>query len=747
MSRLRRFGAACRRALLFSLRWTLRLTLVLLVVGGIAAAGGAWYINTQILSELPEDLGQLASWRPPTACQIVDRDGKLLDTFWVERRFPAEHDKLPPHVWQAFIASEDGSFFEHPGVDAMGILRALVVNYKAGQTVQGGSTLTQQVVKNTLLTPERSLRRKIKEAVLALRLERELSKQQILALYLDLVYLGSGNYGVEAAARDYFGVHAHELDVAQAALLAGLVPAPSRMSPRFDRTEALRRRSLVIRRMVDEGYLDAVDAIAWDDAPLRLATPQRGPKGPRAGYLTAARRDIRASFGPGAATSGLRVTVPLEPEVQAAAEIAAKEAIEAHLERNGPRVLRGRAAELPPDPEEPCFTAQLDLRQRQVRTATRSWPFDGRLLDSRVHDDRTGAIGNLRGLVRGGELIGVCEVDGAITLDARPWAESSVVVIEHATGQVVALAGGNDSELEGFVRGLQARRQPGSSFKAYVYAQALIDGLTPVDTVVDSPISMPGGNGKMWSPKNYGGGYAGSMSLTRALASSSNTVAVRLTLKSGTKTVADLARRMGISTPLRTDPTIALGSSEVTPLDQASAYATIGRLGRYLPPTWIASASSADGTDLTPRREGEQVLPEGVAYELIQMLQAVVRSGTGRAADVDGLEIAGKTGTTNDNIDAWFVGLTPRYTIAVWVGTDATYSLGAKETGGRAAAPAFKKVAESLPEGPARFPVPDDVVLIPIDGELVGLRRSHVPDRLLSAPMTLGPLRPLRSGR
>ena len=727
------------------LRFTLQLAIMVTAIGLVLGVAFGVYLKTEILTELPEDLGDLAVYRPPTACEIVDSDGNLLDTFWVERRYPAEHDQLPDHVWQAFVASEDGSFFDHPGVDAMGILRALVVNAKAGHTVQGGSTLTQQVVKNTLLTPERSLKRKIKEAVLALRLERELTKDQILALYLDLVYLGSGNYGVEAAARDYFGVSARELDVAQAALLAGLVPAPSRMSPRADRAEALRRRSLVLRRMVEEGYIDAVDAIAWDDAPLRLATPKRGPKGPLAGYLTAARRDIRATFGEGAATSGLRVQVPLLPKVQQAAQEAARTAIEQHTERNGPRVIRARSGETPADPTEPCFVAQVDLRKGLLRTETRTWPLTRGLLDRRAHDERSAQASILRNQLRGGELLGVCEADGALTLDERPWAESSVVVIEHATGHVVALAGGNDTELEGFVRGLQARRQPGSSFKPYVYAQALIDGKSSIDTVVDAPIAMPGGNGKIWSPKNYGGGYAGAMSMSRALAVSINTIAVRLALQSGPDRVAALARAMGVTTPLRVDPTMALGSSEVTPLDQASGYATIGRLGTYLSPTWIVRATSPEGADRTPGRLPKRVMPAGVAYELTQMLMAVVRSGTGRAADVDGLDVAGKTGTTNDNVDAWFVGLTPEYTIAVWVGTDATYTLGDKETGGRAAAPAFKKVAESLPAGRTTFAVPDDVVRVPHEGNTIGLRRSHVPTQVLTAPLPLGPLRPLRA--
>jgi len=724
-------------------------TLLVVLLIGIPAGWWAKRELDRITADLPTDLSGLATWHLPTACRLLDSDGRVLDTFYVERRFPADHDRLPPHVWQAFVASEDGSFFDHPGVDVVGILRALVVNARAGHTVQGGSTLTQQVVKNTLLTNERSLERKVREAVLALRLERELDKQQILALYLDLVYLGSNNYGIEAAAQDYFGVHAHELSLPQAALLAGLVPAPSRMSPRVDPDEALRRRGLVLRRMLDEGFIDANDVVFATEAPLVLARRGSGQEArPDAGYLTAARREVRTVFGPGAAAEGLDVVVPLDRTLQAVAEEAAHDAVVAHLERNGPRLLRSRGAPAPPpDPESPCFPVSVDPRRRQLSTATRTWSPPRSFWQRPAHDPELGIRRTLAEVVRPGDHIDVCEGIDELVPVTEPWAQAAIVVIDNPTGEVVALAGSAPVPLEGFVPALQARRQPGSSFKPYVYGAALTSGLTQVSKVVDAPLALPAGGGKVWSPKNYGGGYSGSMSLATALAVSSNTVAVRLMQRTGPDPVITLARDLGVRSPIRErNLTIALGTSEVTPLDQAAGYSSIARLGEHVRPTWIRRASSTSGgvaVDRTPDRPRTRALDPGTSYELLQMMQEVVRRGSGRAARLDGIPVAGKTGTTNDNVDAWFVGITPDHTIAVWVGTDTNRSLGAKETGGRAAAPAFRAVAEALPGGRTDWPVPDDVVLLTSEGRTVGLRRTHVPPDLLPARVAPGPLPPL----
>lgn len=726
-------------------------------VSALVAAAWGWFDRT-VLSDLPTDLADLRHYRPLTACEIADRDGNTVDSFYLERRFWVDLDTLPDHVWQSFIAAEDQHFFEHPGIDLLGITRAGVANFRSGAKTQGGSTLTQQLVKNLLLSPEKSYVRKLKEIVLSWRLERELTKREILQLYVNFVFLGSGNYGVEAAARDYFGRPAKDLDPGEAALLAGLVPAPSRYSPRRDPEIARWRRSLVLGRMVDEGWLDPVDAIDYDDAPV-LAVERGGGEvlGDATAYVTLVRREIRRLFGPDEPfTRGMRILTGYDPAVQHVAVAATEAATRKHLERQGPRAVLDRAyrGDDPPDPVDACFVARVprDKDFGRLRTATRTWTLRPKDHWANVFDERAGRPAPLHQQVWGGELLAVCrEGDGdAVTLDRRPWAQSAAAVVENATGRIVAITGGSDVTLEGFVRGAQARRQPGSSFKPYVYGSALAHGRTQLDAVVDGPLYLPAGGGKVWSPKNYGGGYAGKVTLRRAIASSLNTVAVRLALEVGPAEIARVARSLGVKTPLRTDLTMALGSSEVTPLDQAMAYSSIARLGVPIEPVWIGKVLDGEGevlgeaggpmrseggtTRILPGAPGKRVLEPGVAYELLDMLREVVRAGTARRAWVEGYDRAGKTGTTNNCVDAWFVGTTPLYTVAVWVGTDGTGTLGESETGGRAALPAWIEIVDALPDQKGlQFPVPDDAVRVRTASGVLGFVRGNVPRDALPA--------------
>jgi penicillin-binding protein 1A len=740
-----RFGRAVTTSLLGTL----------VATSALVAAAWGWF-DQAILSDLPTDLSDLRTFRPLTACEIADKDGAVVDSFYLERRFWVELDSLPDHVWQSFIAAEDQHFFEHPGIDLIGITRAVLANFRSGDKTQGGSTLTQQLVKNLLLSPEKSYVRKIKEIVLSWRLERELTKREILQLYVNFVFLGSGNYGVEAAARDYFGRPAKDLDAGEAALLAGLVPAPSRYSPRRDPEIAKWRRSLVLGRMVDEGWIDPVDAIDYDDAPV-LSTERGGGevRGDATAYVTMVRREIRRLFGPDEPfTRGMRIVTAYDPAVQRAAIEATDRAMSDHLERQGPRAVLDRAyqGDAPPDPIEPCFVARVPRGKDlgALETATRTWVLRSPDRSASVFDERQGMPRPLGSQVWGGELLAVCrDGDGdAVVLDRRPWAQSAAVVVENATGAIVAITGGSDVTLEGFVRGAQARRQPGSSFKPYVYGTALAHGRTQLDTVIDAPLFLPAGGGKVWSPKNYGGGFAGAVTLRRAMASSLNTVAVRLALEVGPAEIARVAKGLGVKTPLRTDLTMALGSSEVTPLDQAMGYAALARLGVPVEPVWISRVEDGTGevvgraggpmllesgtTRILPGAPGARVLPAGVAYELVDVLREVVRAGTARRAWVEGYDRAGKTGTTNNCVDAWFVGTTPRYTVAVWVGTDGTGTLGERETGGKAALPAWISIVDALPDQQGlQFPVPDDAVRVQTSSGLLGFVRGEVPDEAL----------------
>jgi penicillin-binding protein 1A len=774
------------------LRWGARglaLGAVLLLLGG---GIGYYWLYVNILSDLPSDLATYRDYRPPTTCRVYASNGDLVDEFYVERRTWVDIDSLPPHVWQAFVSAEDRRFFEHPGVDLLGILRAVEINFQAGGASQGGSTITQQLVKNLITGDERSLRRKLKEAILAYRLERELSKMEILQLYINYVFLGSGNYGIEAAAEDYYGVPAKELDPGQAALIAGLIPAPSRYSPRRNPDMAREKRAAVLRAMVDEGYVDPIDAIDYASDPVLYTPKGRGASTNVAtAYVTLVRREIRRVVGEETAfREGLSVYTPLDLDLQEVAVGAVEDAVEAHEKRQGIRPVSGHLAPTEfagfltrgeglradgsgsfhaPRPKD-CFPAVIgyELDLHALRAGPFSFPMSQAALDTPVFTGQESGPKPFRKTLTGGEVVQVCLDDyGALELDARPWAVGAAVVVENATGRILALTSGPDTQIEGFVRAAQARRQPGSSFKPYVYSTALRDGRTQLDIVQDAPIFLPGGNGKMWSPKNYGGGYAGSIQLRQALARSLNTVSVRLALASGPAEIAQLAHAMGVQTPLRTDITIALGSSEVTPLDQAMGYATLARMGVPVDPVYIDRLEDVDGRIVGSRggpitlpeespRDGsfqsevahadhvigflpggpkQRVLPAGTAYEMVDMMREVVRAGTARKAYKPGFDRGGKTGTTNDYVDAWFVGITPRWTIAVWIGTDGTQTLGDSETGGRTALPAWVAIADALPsqEGET-FAIPDEAILVKSGDRWVGIDRGRVPSAVLKTP-------------
>jgi penicillin-binding protein 1A len=766
---LRFLGRALVRAL--------RVSFLLFV---IALAAGTWayfWLQANVLSSLPNDLSSFRSYRPPTACRVYAQDGSILDQFYIERRIWVPLADLPPHVWQAFIAAEDRRFLDHPGVDVWGIVRAFVRNVESGTISEGGSTITQQLVKNLIVGKQRSYKRKMAEAVLAVRLENQLSKMEILELYVNYVALGSGNYGVEAASQDYFGVSARDLDASQAAMLAGLVPAPSRYSPRVNPEAARQRRSLVLDTMVDAGFLATHAAHLAEDEPLLVPHEAGMHRAAAAAYATEVRREVRRVVGADIPfKAGLQVFTPMNPDVQQATEAAVRAAVEALQEREGRQgaiahvepgdldAFLKRAPGLARDPitfevrppnKGDCFSAAVGKSGRpdDLLAGDAAYVLDKADWELRVRatSDKEHA-GPLKQKIQAGDVLRVCYTGGrAVHMDPRPWGEGAAVVLENATGRVIALAGGYATTIEGFVRATQARRQPGSSFKAYVYAAALLHGHNQLDRVLDGPIVLPAGGGHYWSPRNYSGSYAGWVPMRHALAQSLNTVSVRLTLEQGAAEVARVARAMGVRTPLRRDPTIALGSSEITPMDQALGYATIARLGVPIEPVLVdrlvdvfgrqvgtAGSSITVGDDFLgqlPGAPGPRALPGGVAYELADMLREVVHSGTAHKAWRTGYDRAGKTGTSNAFQDAWFVGFTPRYTVAVWIGTDGTATLGDQETGGRAALPAWLSIMASLPEVEGeRLPVPDDALIVASSEGWIGIPSGQAPASALPLP-------------
>ncbi len=762
-------------------RWSVRLGAVALVVGGIGAGVGWSWFNREILSTLPPELGRDAEFRIPCSVQVFAADGARVDEFYLERRVWVPIAELPAHVWQAFVASEDRRFFEHQGVDPLGIIRALVVNLRGGETKQGGSTITQQLVKNLLVGKERSYRRKLREAVLAYRLEAELDKMRLLELYVNYIALGSGNYGVEAASQDYFGISARELDAGQAAMLAGLVPAPSRYSPRHDPELAANRRETVLRLMVDQGYVSAVDASAYLTDPV-LVPRRSSDRGPNTAYLTETRREVRRVFGEDLPfLEGLQVHTPLQPAIQREVEAAVREGLQKLEERQG---ARGPTRNIPADARDgflqrgdglrldhdaggfrdpapgDCFPS-LAMGGAEVAAGPFRFVLAASDLSARVRTGPGKPPRPLAEVLQPGDVLDVCvptdegAADGAsartVHRRVRPWAESAAVVLENQTGNVVALAGGYDPGLEGFIRATQARRQAGSAFKPFVYAAALASGYRQTDIVVDAPFSLPGTNGLPWAPKNYDGKYHGPIPLRTAIALSLNTVAVRLGHQVGIERVTSLARGLGVRTPLRKDLTVSLGSSEVTPMDLALGYSSLARMGVRIDPVYLTRVLDRAGRQISaagqrvavpgagerqlPGGPGVRVLDAATAYVMVDMMRNVFQAGTAKKGRVEGMDFAGKTGTTSNFVDAWFVGYSPRYTVAVWIGTDGTASIGDKETGGKAALPVWSRIMAALPNVPGeRFAVPDDVVLLPSDKSWLGFVRGSAPAALLATP-------------
>lgn len=753
---------------------------ILLIVlgGGLGVAGLlAWERSRE--AELDARLDALMTFVPPTTVQVQDRHGAPLDSFGVERRIWVPLAEMPAWLPSAVTAAEDRRFWTHGGVDPTGILRAALQNYRAGRITEGGSTLTQQIVKKLVVGDDRTYLRKIEEALLARRLEARRSKAEILELYLNYTYFGSGNYGVEAAAQDYFGVSVREIDEAQACLLAGLIPAPSRYSPRADPQLARSQRKRVLFDLVETGQLSAERAQELSEDPID--PPRRAQVGVVEvgnAYRTAVRRQVRDLFTTADAERlGLKVRTPYDPAVQQVAEVAVRDAAEAVMERNGRvvpvgriqnladwdqfRVL-GRDLPLGPDgvPKVPgigdCVVAMMNRPHQALLAGPHKIEMAPSAWWKRVRSSDPEEPSDVLLKAAWGTLFDVClEADGAHLVE-RPWVEGAAVVIENSTGGVVALVGGVEMSLEGFDHATQARRQPGSTFKPFVYGTALERGRTQLDEVLDSPLSVGG-----WTPRNANGQYFGAIPMRKALTYSLNTVAVRLLMESGVDQVRDFAARAGIRAPLRDDLTIALGTSEVAVMDQAVGYATLARGGLHTEPVFLAEVRDLhesllgragdpldlEGVERLPGPDGTQVIDSAVAAQLVDMLAQVVREGTGRRAFDPHHARAGKTGTTNHAVDTWFAGMIPTHTVVVWIGSDERVSLGKWESGSRAALPAWVQIVEALePTSDTAFPVPPSVKLVSFEGQMARLPRvvdpgASLPDELPGFPTGVDPAR------
>ena len=704
-----------------------------LFLGGLAGVGAG------ALIQMPR-VDSIADFQPALITQLFDTESERFATFARERRILLTDEELPELVRQAVLASEDSNFFEHGGVDPVGVLRATVKNVvegRRGDSVVGGSTITQQLARRLFLTPGKTWRRKIEEALLAVELEKNFSKQQILTLYCNLMYFNHGNYGVEAAARSYFDIPATELSVPQAAMLAGILQRPSAYSP-YKRPELVRgRRDYVLRRMFEDDYITEEQ---YEDArtqPLAVV-PRRRESQSAAYFAEEIRRDLESRYGSDALLEqGLQVATTLSAPIQMAAEAALRRGLLRLDHRQGWRGPIRRLAE-EEDPETHPLEAWL-----QSSDDTDGW-FQGIVLSSgrtarvRIREEvqeLAPAGFAWTGRERAARLVGKGDVawfrwqpaeqedqPPTLVLEQEPQLEGALVVLESATGAVRGMVGGWSFERSKFNRVTQARRQVGSAFKPFVVGAALESGFTPADTLFDAPTVFAGANNVFnYSPRNYYPRYYGITTLRRAMELSINVMAVKLLDLVGVEQVVDFARRCGISSELPPYPSLALGAAALSPLELATAYAAIANHGLHVEPYLVERVSDGTGRTLEQHspRAYKSMEPQ-TAYLLTRMLEGVVDRGTARAAAELPLALAGKTGTTDDYTDAWFVGFTPRYTALVWIGHDRNRRIGRNMTGAEAALPIWQELIESGLEAgwlerEGAFTMPPDIVEVPID--------------------------------
>jgi penicillin-binding protein 1A len=732
----------------------------------VVATGVAWFVS-DLASDLP-DYDVLAKYEPPVTTRIHAADGQLVAEYARERRLYLPIQAIPDRVKAAFLSAEDKNFYQHAGLDYYGIARAIVQNveaYGSGTRLVGASTITQQVAKNFLLSNEQSIDRKIKEAILALRIEQAYSKDKIFELYLNEIFLGLGSYGVAAAALTYFDKSVHELSLGEASYLAALPKAPNNYHP-FRYTErAIERRNWVIDRMVENGYATAEEAETAKTESLGVKIRTTGPHIFAADYFAEeVRRQIGEMFGEKVLyEGGLSIRTSLDPGTQVLARRALMDGLVAYDSDRGWRgpVAHveigddwGKAvAEVAPlaDVLEWRLAVVLSVSDGDVEIGLRPDREPG---SNRVAPERsTAAIpfeemkwtkANRPGdVLKVGDVVYVEPVDGTngqYRLRQVPEIEGAMVVMDPHTGRVLALVGGFSFTESQFNRATQALRQPGSSFKPFVYAAALDNGYTPSSVVMDAPIEIDPGFGQpIWRPENYSQEFYGPSTLRTGIELSRNVMTVRLAQDMGMPLVAEYARRFGVYDNLGPYLPMALGSGETTVMRMVAGYSVFANGGRSVSPTLIDRIQDRFGRTIFRHQERvcegcdaeawtgqdeptiidnrDQVLDPMTAYQMTSMLQGVVERGTATVAKRIGKPLAGKTGTTNDYRDAWFVGYSPDLVVGTYIGYDQPRSLGRGETGGHLAAPIFTDFMEQAlaDSPPIPFRVPPGMTFIPIN--------------------------------
>lgn len=651
-------------------------------------------------TDLPQ-VDELEHYRPSSITELYDDKGRIIGSFALQRRVVASYDDYPQVLRDALISTEDKDFFLHSGINIWRIAGAAYRDIESGGKVQGASTLTMQLARNLFLSPDRSFHRKIQESLLAIQIERKFTKPQIFTLYANQIFLGHGAYGFESASEYYFNKPAKKLTLDEAALLAGLPKAPQYYSPILHPDRALKRRNLVINAMLEDGKIRAQQADNARSQPIRLNV-QHDPNSLAPYFVEEIRRYLENKYGSDQVhEGGLRVYTSLDMDLQKAANASIANGVAAYERRHGwknhlENMLSGDMTldkyDHPDWDDEPEVNGYLHALVMSVAPGSATIRF-GRYRAALSQQDAAWTQKKVQSILKPGDLCYVKVTslgnDGTarVTLEQDSGAQGALVAIDNATGQIKAMVGGRDFNESKFNRATQALRQVGSSFKPYVYTAVIDQGGSPDDTVLDAPITFETGT-TSYTPHNYDEKFEGTITLRRALAQSRNIPTLRLADRVGIKTVIDYAKRFGITSNLPPYLPVALGAAEVTLLEQTAAYSVFPNDGVRLTPHYITKVTDYDGRVLEEDfPEVKDVISTRTARVMTGMLEEVVQHGTAVSAASTKLPLAGKTGTTNDFTDAWFVGFSPNITCGVWIGYDEKKTLGAKESGAHAALP------------------------------------------------------------
>jgi len=697
------------------------LALLVLISALVGAAAGLLLVYT---TDLPQ-VDALEAYRPSSITELYDDHGRVIGSFALQRRVVAGYDDFAPVLRDALVSIEDKDFYRHSGINFWRIVGAAYRDIESGGKVQGASTLTMQLARNLFLSPDRSFHRKVQETMLAIQIERRFTKPQIFTLYANQIFLGHGVYGFEAASEFYFSKPARNLTLAEAALLAGLPKGPGIYSPINHPDRAMRRRTLVINSMLEDGKITTAQAADARSAPIALHL-QHDPNSLAPYFVEEIRRYLENKYGTDQVhEGGLKVYTSLDVDLQKAANQAVLDGLAAYERRHGWKghlenvVAEGGALDKYQHPDwddEPEVNGYVHALVTSSGIGIATLKF-GRFAAALGQADVAWTQGKIQDMLRAGDIcyvkILMLTPNGAarVSLEQDSGAQGALVAVDNATGGIKAMVGGRDFSESKFDRATQALRQVGSSFKPYVYTAVIDRGGSPDDTILDEPITFETGSGP-YSPHNYDEKFEGTITLRRALAQSRNIPALKLASKLGIKTVIDYAERFGITARLPPYLPVALGSAEITLLEQTSAYSVFPNDGVRVTPRYITKVTDYEGRVLEEDYpEVKDVISARTARIMTAMLREVVLRGTGVAAAKMPFPVAGKTGTTNDFTDAWFMGFSPTMTCGVWIGFDEKKTLGAKETGAHAALPIWMNFMSTAMAGKdaGEFPAAPEV--------------------------------------